>query len=82
MTSIQHQRQVAYWRLLTALFGSEKEGASFESMAHQLAEQHDVPPLALNPRVSVDNLLHRYPDLENDFNNCVPSKEQDNGIDE
>ena len=82
MTPIQHQRQVAYWRLLTALFGSEKEGASFESMAHQLADQHDVPPLALNPRASIDNLLHRYPELENDFDNCVPTKEQDNGIDE
>ncbi|MGB1250753.1 MAG: vWA domain-containing protein [Candidatus Promineifilaceae bacterium] len=80
MSDLTHQRQIAYWRLLTALFGSEKEGASFEGMAADIAEQHAVPALALDSQTGIDTLLHRYPDLEDELNNCVPTEENDTGV--
>ena len=58
-----NQRQMLYWRLVAATSGCRDVGASFESMAVDLADRLDLPPAILDPAIGVDVLLHRYPQL-------------------
>lgn len=61
------RRQVAYWRLLAAVFGYEQETANIERMTRELAQEAQLPELVLDPGIAVDTLLQRYPELEGDF---------------
>jgi hypothetical protein len=64
---ILNRRQVVYWRLLTAMFGYTEQAANLESMALDITDELGLPRLILNETVSVDDFLHRYPELESEF---------------
>ncbi|MBH8565522.1 VWA domain-containing protein [Nostoc sp. CENA67] len=68
---ISQRRQVVYWRLLTSMFGFSEQGANFENMATEVVSELNLPQLILDPNISIENLLHRYPELEPDFNNPI-----------
>ncbi|BAZ49428.1 VWA_CoxE family protein [Nostoc sp. NIES-4103] len=68
---ISQRRQVVYWRLLTSMFGFSEQGANFENMATEVVSELNLPQLILDPNISIENLLHRYPELEADFNNPI-----------
>ncbi|BAY07147.1 VWA domain-containing protein [Calothrix sp. NIES-2098] len=68
---IAQRRQVVYWRLLTSMFGFSEQGANFEQMATEVVSELNLPPLILDPNISIENLLHRYPELEADFNHPI-----------
>ncbi|BAY63373.1 VWA_CoxE family protein [Calothrix brevissima NIES-22] len=68
---IAQRRQVVYWRLLTSMFGFSEQGANFEQMATEVVSELNLPQLILDPNISIENLLHRYPELEADFNNPI-----------
>ncbi|MDZ7959097.1 MAG: VWA domain-containing protein [Aulosira sp. DedQUE10] len=68
---ISQRRQVVYWRLLTSMFGLGEQGANFEQMATEVVSELDLPQLILDPNISIENLLHRYPELEADFNKPI-----------
>ncbi|MBW4564009.1 MAG: VWA domain-containing protein [Mojavia pulchra JT2-VF2] len=68
---ISQRRQVVYWRLLTTMFGFSEQGANFENMATEVVGELNLPQLILDPNISIENLLHRYPELEPDFNNPI-----------
>jgi Mg-chelatase subunit ChlD len=65
--AILNQRQMLYWRLLSAAGGLSEPGAAFESMAGELAGRLGLPSEILDPSIGVDVLLHRYPKLKPHF---------------
>lgn len=76
------RRQVAYWRLLSATFGLTKLAENFENMSVKLVDELEMPSLLLDSTTSVDNLLHRYPELEPEFKNVLTSDQKDASSDE
>ncbi|MBD2203653.1 VWA domain-containing protein [Calothrix sp. FACHB-1219] len=75
---IAQRRQVVYWRLLTSMFGFSEQGANFEQMATEVVSELNLPQLILDPNISIENLLHRYPELEADFNNPIIPQDDTN----
>jgi len=72
---VMHRRQVVYWRLLSAMFGYTEHAPNFEGMAAGVAKDVGLPDYILDPRVSIDTLLHRYPELEAEFTlEAVPNE--------
>jgi hypothetical protein len=65
---IAHRRQVVYWRLLSAMFGFNEQAANFDSMSLEVVNEIGLPELILDPRISIDTLLQRYPELESEIN--------------
>lgn len=64
---ISQRRQVLYWRLLSSMFAFTEQGANFEQMSTKIVGELGLPQLILDPNISIENLLHRYPELEPDF---------------
>ncbi|MDA2812375.1 VWA domain-containing protein [Nocardiopsis sp. RSe5-2] len=58
----RNRRQVLYWRLLARLSGAEEQPA-LESAGVAAAEAAGLPPAVMDPGVSVDSLVQRFPEL-------------------
>ncbi|MEC4815452.1 MAG: VWA domain-containing protein [Scytonema sp. PMC 1069.18] len=76
---IAQRRQVLYWRLLTTMFGYNEQGANFEQMSIEVVDELNLPQLILDPNISIENLLQRYPELESDFTQLILSENGDAG---
>ncbi|TDC88268.1 VWA domain-containing protein [Actinomadura sp. 7K507] len=61
-----NRRQVLYWRLLARVFDPE-EHPSLEQASVAIVDDLDLPPALLDPGVSVDNLVQRFPALATEF---------------
>ncbi|WP_214320374.1 VWA domain-containing protein [Nonomuraea sediminis] len=61
-TDTANRRQVLYWRLLARLFGGEEQ-AALESASLAVVEDIGLPAAVLDPGISVDNLVQRFPEL-------------------
>ncbi|GAB1543152.1 hypothetical protein NUACC21_58260 [Scytonema sp. NUACC21] len=61
------------------MFGYTEQGANFERMSIEIADELGLPRLILDPNISIENLLHRYPELEPDFTQLVPLLEKTTG---
>ncbi|TDC55842.1 VWA domain-containing protein [Actinomadura sp. KC345] len=61
-----NRRQLLYWRLLARVFDPE-EHPSLESASVAIVDDLDLPPALLDPGVSVDNLVQRFPGLAAEF---------------
>ncbi|MBZ0316812.1 MAG: VWA domain-containing protein [Anaerolineae bacterium] len=72
---IVHRRQVVYWRLLSAMFGYTEQAGNFETMALAITREVDLPEYILDPHISIDTLLHHYPELETEFTLEIPPEE-------
>lgn len=71
--AFKQKRQIIYWRLLATVFGHNEITSNLEIMTAEITRELDLPEIILDPRISIDNLLHRYPDLEESFRKkCVP----------
>ncbi len=64
---LRKQRQIIFWRLLSGVFGMAESAPNIENLTRQIVEQHSLPELITDPLLSIDTLLHRYPELKNDF---------------
>ncbi len=67
MSVTTDRRQVVYWRMLSAMFGFEELAPNFETMAGEVAKEVGLPEMILQPNLSTDNFLQRYPELEKEF---------------
>ncbi|MFC9897142.1 VWA domain-containing protein [Nocardia sp. NPDC127579] len=65
-TTYETRRQILYWRLLAGIFDNEPQ-AALESAAVGIAEDHGLPVALLDPGVSIDNVVQRFPELEGEF---------------
>jgi hypothetical protein len=76
---IENRRQVLYWRLLSAMFNYQENSRNIERMAIDISDELQMPRLILDGRVSVDDFLHRHPELEPEFQLNVNENSEDEG---
>ena len=70
MSAAEHRRQVLYWRLLARLFDPEEQGA-LESASVAVVDELGLPAALLDPSVSVDTLVQRFPELRAAFDGLM-----------
>ncbi|MWA04806.1 VWA domain-containing protein [Actinomadura sp. LD22] len=70
----ENRRQVLYWRLLARLFDPEEQ-ASLEAASVAVVDDLGLPAALLDPSVSVDALVQRFPDLAAGFDGLLASTE-------
>ncbi|WP_430783449.1 vWA domain-containing protein [Actinoplanes sp. G11-F43] len=70
MTVDETRRQVLYWRLLARLFDPEEQ-AALESASMAIVGDLDLPAALLDPSVSVDTVVQRFPQLEAEFDGLM-----------
>jgi hypothetical protein len=58
----ENRRQVLYWRLMARLFDREEQ-PGLEAASLAVVEDIGLPAVLLDPQVSVDTIVQRYPEL-------------------
>ncbi|WP_433826616.1 vWA domain-containing protein [Actinoplanes sp. CA-015351] len=76
MTTAENRRQVLYWRLLARLFDPEEQPA-LESGSMAIVDDLGLPAALLDPGVSVDTVVQRFPRLEAEFEGLLSGAEDD-----
>ena len=71
----QRARQTLYWRLLSALFEQGEAAPNLEDLAKSLAEETGSPKELLDPRITIDALVARFPALKEHFSRPLPGFE-------
>ncbi|MEV4377336.1 VWA domain-containing protein [Streptosporangium sp. NPDC049644] len=74
----QNRRQVLYWRLLARLFDNDEQPA-LESAGMAVVDDLGLPAALLDPSVSVDTLVQRFPELAAEFRDLLAPGEQSGG---
>ncbi|MCY1055145.1 VWA domain-containing protein [Nannocystis sp. SCPEA4] len=69
---MQRARQGLYWRLMSALFEQGDAAPNLETLARELANTSNLPTELLDPKVTVDVLVHRFPKLKPEFSRPLP----------
>lgn len=62
----QNRRQVLYWRLLAQLFSADEQPA-LETASVAIVDDIGLPSALLDPSVSVDTVVQRFPELATEF---------------
>ncbi|HET9169131.1 MAG TPA: VWA domain-containing protein [Actinospica sp.] len=62
----ENRRQLLYWQLLGRLFDREEQ-SNLESSALAVVQDIGLPTTLLDPRVSIDNVVQRHPELAAEF---------------
>jgi hypothetical protein len=70
----RNRRQVLYWRLLARLFDNDEQPA-LETAGVAIAEDLGLPAALLDPSVSVDTLVQRFPELAAEFHDLLAPRE-------
>ncbi|MEU8274859.1 VWA domain-containing protein [Microbispora bryophytorum] len=70
----RNRRQVLYWRLLARLFDHEEQPA-LETAGVAVVGDLGLPAGLLDPAVSVDSLVQRFPDLATEFETLLTPDE-------
>ncbi|GAA1800213.1 hypothetical protein GCM10009682_22230 [Luedemannella flava] len=74
-----NRRQVLYWRLLGRLFDPEEQPA-LESASMAIVGDLGLPAALLDPQVSVDTIVQRFPEIGEDLHNLMaPSADAETG---
>ncbi|MFE3453018.1 VWA domain-containing protein [Nonomuraea sp. NPDC059194] len=66
--SDENRRQVLYWRLLARVFEPEEQ-PSLESSSVAIVDDLGLPTALLDPSISIDNLVQRFPELRDQLDN-------------
>ena len=69
-SSAESRRQALYWRLLARLFDPEEQ-AALESASVAIVDDLGLPAALLDPSVSVDTVVQRFPQLEAEFEGLI-----------
>jgi Mg-chelatase subunit ChlD len=67
VNDITSQRQIVYWRMLSAMFGLSEQTPNFEQVSSEIVDSLALPQAILDPHMSIDMLLQRYPELASAF---------------
>jgi hypothetical protein len=79
--SHENRRQVLYWRLLARLFDGQEQ-AALESASVAIVDNLGLPVALLDPSVSIDNVVQRFPDLAGEIRGLMaPPAEDTDGAD-
>ncbi|MFC4590815.1 VWA domain-containing protein [Sphaerisporangium corydalis] len=74
----ENRRQVLYWRLLSRLFDGDEQPA-LEAASVAIVGDLGLPPPLLDPGVSVDNLVQRFPELGEELRDLLTEREHEGG---
>jgi hypothetical protein len=74
----ENRRQVLYWRLIARLFDREEQ-AALESASLAVVEDIGLPVALLDPSVSVDNVVQRFPGLAAELDGLMTPPEDPTG---
>ncbi|MFI7633023.1 VWA domain-containing protein [Nonomuraea sp. NPDC049400] len=77
-TADETRRQVLYWRLLSRLFGADEQ-PTLERASVAIVDDLGLPPALLDPGISVDNLVQRFPDLAAEFEGLMAERDHEEG---
>ncbi|MGX1805409.1 vWA domain-containing protein [Nocardia sp. NPDC055321] len=68
MTEPNHEarRQVLYWRLLAGVFAGDQQ-PTLEQASAGIVDDLGLPLAVLDPGISIDNVVQRYPDMRAEF---------------
>jgi hypothetical protein len=66
-----NRRQVLYWRLIARLFDGGEEQPALESASMAIVQDTGLPAALLDPSVSVDTVVQRFPDLATEFDGLM-----------
>ncbi|MEQ4719623.1 VWA domain-containing protein [Nonomuraea sp. B19D2] len=77
-TSDGTRRQVLYWRLLSRLFGADEQ-PTLERASVAIVDDLGLPPALLDPGISVDNLVQRFPGLAAEFEGLMAERDHEEG---
>ncbi|MGW2159515.1 VWA domain-containing protein [Nonomuraea sp. NPDC001699] len=72
------RRQVLYWRLMSRLFSADEQPA-LETASMGIVGDLELPPALLDPGVSVDTLVQRFPELGDELQDLMADKEHEEG---
>ncbi len=72
MTSAPNRRQLLLWRTLSAALGAE-QAEKLGNAALRIHADLDLPPLLLDPRASIEDVLRRHPALAAELEGVVPA---------
>ncbi len=80
MSSDESRRQVLYWRLLARLFDGEEQ-PTLEAASVAIVEDLGLPVALLDPSISVDTVVQRFPDIAAEFDGLMAERpgESDGG---
>jgi hypothetical protein len=73
-TSEENRRQVLLWRLLARVFETDEQ-PSLEAASVAVVEDLGLPVALLDPSVSVDTLVQRFPELAAEFDGLMTADE-------
>ncbi|WP_129840562.1 VWA domain-containing protein [Streptomyces sp. RFCAC02] len=77
-----NRRQVLYWRLLARLFDRDEQPA-LESASVAVVEDAGLPAALLDPSITVDTLVQRFPELSDAFDGVLtPHDGADDGAED
>lgn len=74
-----NRRQVLYWRLLARLFDPEEQPA-LEAASVAVVDDLGLPAALLDPAVSVDTVVQRFPDLAGELTGLLTAPEAERPV--
>ncbi|WP_067828242.1 vWA domain-containing protein [Nocardia inohanensis] len=66
MTNHETRRQILYWRLLAGVFSGDQQ-PNLESASAGIVEDLGLPLAVLDPGVSIDTVVQRFPEMRGEF---------------
>ncbi|MBE1591632.1 VWA domain-containing protein [Nonomuraea angiospora] len=72
------RRQVLYWRLLSRVFGADEQ-PTLERASVAIVDDLGLPAALLDPGVSIDNLVQRFPGLAEELQDLMAEKDHEDG---
>lgn len=77
VTSAENRRQVLYWRLLAHLFDPGGDHLALEKASVAIVKDIGLPTALLDPSITVDTLVQRFPELEAQLDGVMVPDETD-----
>jgi VWA domain-containing protein len=75
-TNDDARRQVLFWRLLARVFDADEQPA-LESASVAVVEDVGLPPALLDPSISMDTLVQRFPELAGELRDLTEGDDAD-----
>ncbi len=72
----KNRRQLIFWRTLAQALGGQEQTRGAEKMLRGIAADAALPPLILDPRPPLSQVLRRHPELEPEVEAIVPAEEE------
>ncbi|MGW5229372.1 vWA domain-containing protein [Nocardia niigatensis] len=76
MTNHETRRQILYWRLLAGVFAGDQQ-PTLEQASAGIVGDLGLPLAVLDPGISIDNVVQRYPEMKDEFETLDFSEAED-----